>query len=608
MTRSDSNPNESFAEDPREVRIGELINDFFDRRQRGESVSEEAFLSEHPDYAVELREHLCGLDLIRDLGSSDSDVTRASPALRGTGSSAVDPLTSNSTPLPEIHGYQVLKQIGRGGMGVVFKAIQLSTKRVVALKLLLEGPLAAESSRRRFEREIALAAQLRHPGIIPIYDSGEFDGRMYYAMEHVFGLALTDHLRSNQLDIRGRVELFLRICEPISHAHMRGVIHRDLKPSNILIDGTGDPHILDFGLAKAGTIGDVVNTSITAQIVGTPAYMSPEQASGDPTGIDIRVDVYALGIMLFEVLTGQMPYDTNCAMGKVLHNIAHAEPPSPSKINPKIDPDLSTIVLKALQKRKEDRYQSVDTLAGDLRRFLAGEPITAKPASAVYLLKKVLFRHKLVSGVAAAAILFAASMFVIVHYFSKKLEEKTVKLEQSVEDARRSREQLAINEAETERRLAQQAIDKAAYEANLKNLSPDARRAIESLTNTLATEEDVPSIGLSLMRKLASVAAENVRQDSSEKPPPFDPNKEPLMSRRPDFLPARPQATDAALTEASAKLLTEFGKLVIDPRSVLGPGTTTQPASSQPASAPADEEPESVSATQPAPDSPAPQS
>ena len=607
MTRQDPNPNESFAEDPREIRIGELINEFFDRRQRWESISEEAFLSANPEYARELREHLGGLDLIRDLGSSEGDATRAAPVLRGTGSSAVDPFGPNTVPLPEIHGYEILKQIGRGGMGVVFKAIQVSTKRVVALKLLLEGPLASESARRRFEREIALAAQLRHPGIIPIYDSGDVNGRMYYAMEHVFGMALTDYLRANPLDIRSKIALFVRICDPIGHAHMRGVIHRDLKPSNILIDGTGDPHVLDFGLAKAGTLGDAVNTSITAQIIGTPAYMSPEQASGDPTGIDIRCDVYALGVMLFEILTGQMPYDTNCAMGKVLHNIAHAEPPSPSKLNPKVDPDLSTIVVKALQKRKEDRYQSVDALAGDLRRFLAGEPIMAKPASSIYLLKKVLFRHKLVTGVAAAAVLFAASMFVVVNYFSQKLEEKTVKLERTAEDARRSREQLALKEAEARRERDEQLKAKAAYELALRNLPPDAAKAIDSIANTVATGEDVPSIGLRLITQMAGLAAQNVDDEGPDKSPNID-LQAPLVSERPDFarVPQETGESTAAIGSQVYDILSKF---------VLVPGTappdqsaTTQPASSQPASAPAESEPEELNSTTKAPDQPAPKS
>jgi serine/threonine protein kinase len=602
MTRSDSNQNESFAEDPREVRIGELINEFFDRRQSGESLSEEAFLAANSEYARELREHLGGLDLIKDLGSSGSDVTREAPVRRGTGSSAVDPLAASSVQPPEIHGYQILKQIGRGGMGVVFKAIQVSTKRVVALKLLLEGPLASESARRRFEREIALAAQLRHPGIIPIYDSGEADGRMYYAMEHVFGLALGDHARSHNLDIKSKIDLFVRVCEPISHAHMRGVIHRDLKPSNILIDGAGDPHVLDFGLAKAGSLEENVNTSITAQIVGTPAYMSPEQASGDPTGIDIRVDVYALGVILYELLTGQMPYDTNCAIGKVLHNIAHAEPPSPSKICPKLDQDLSTIILKALNKRKEDRYQSVDSLAGDLKRFLAGEPITAKPVSSIYLLKKIIFRHKLVSAVCAAAVFFAASIFAVVGYFSQQLETKAEILEQTVQSARRSEEKLAVMEEADKKEEQKRQKDKAAYESALRRLEPDAARAIESLVSTVASSDDAPSIGLNLIAKMAGLAVENVNEESPEKASTVD-TSAPLFSKRPDFVPPPAQSKEEKEV-LGASLLRELSKIVLMPAAPEAAEATTQPASSQPTTDVAEAPAESISTSSPSPADP----
>jgi serine/threonine protein kinase len=324
-----------------------------------------------------------GLDLLARLGSSTTEKTREQAPFRGKGSSTEDPLSASNAALPDIPGYEVLKQIGRGGMGIVYKAIQKSTKRLVALKLLLEGPFASDNARKRFEREIALAAQLKHANIIPIYDSGQADGRMYYAMEHVFGLSLGDYIRAQESDLKGRLQLFLKVCGPVSYAHQRGVIHRDLKPTNILVDGDGEPHVLDFGLAKAGLLGEV-NTSVTAQIVGTPAYMSPEQAAGDPTGVDTRVDVYALGVVLYEIVTGQMPYDTNVAMGKVLHNIAHAEPTHPSKHVSRIDGDLSTIMLKALEKRKEDRYQSIDAAVATSRDSLrASRSPPNRPAACI---------------------------------------------------------------------------------------------------------------------------------------------------------------------------------------------------------------------------------
>lgn len=590
-------------DDPREVRIGELINEFFDRRQRGENLTEVDFLAEHADYADDLREHLGGLDLLRGLGSSSGDATRAVGRVAGRGSSGQDAFEPSTTGMPQIPGYEILKQIGRGGMGVVFKAIQLSTKRLVALKLLLEGPLASDVSKRRFEREIALAAQLRHPNIIPIYDSGTADGRMYYAMEHVFGLPLGDYLRSHTFDISGKLRLFIKVCDPVSHAHMRGVIHRDLKPTNILVDGNGDPHVLDFGLAKAGSLIDST-TSITAQIIGTPAYMSPEQAAGDPNGIDTRVDVYALGVILYELLTGQMPYDTNVSMGKILHNIAHAEPPSPQKVNPAIDADLGAIVLKALEKQKENRYQSVDALSGDVRRYLAGEPITAKPASSMYLLKKIAWKHRAVVGISTALIFIAVAAFSVVGYFSEKLEMKAAELEQKAVEVSQSRDELERQKLEVERLAREQAEAKKAYEIARANMPPDMRRVIDTVVNASASGTGRPEeIGI----KLFTEALTNQFAPAAAEPPltkkdPVDLSA-PLVSRRPEWV----TPTDKE-TMSRDEILSEMKRLA-DAFMNAPPEeeATTQPAASQPAEdAPAQTNGEELTTPEPEPDSPDP--
>ena len=414
MIPHDPDSADSTSGSPEEVRLGELINEFFDRRNRGEAVSEESFLAEHPEHAEQLREHLCGLDLISSLGSSSTGqrtIPAGAPARPG-GSSSENPLDQGPAQLPQVSGYELVKQVGRGGMGVVFKAVQKSTKRVVALKLLLEGSLASESARRRFEREIALAAQLSHTNIIPIFDSGVAEGRMYYAMEYVHGSALTDYLKAHPLDIPAKLRLFVKICRAVSHAHQRGVVHRDIKPSNVLVDGTNEPHILDFGLAKASVLLDTT-TSVTAQIVGTPAYMSPEQAAGDPAAIDTRTDVYSLGV--------------------VLQNVAHAEPTPPNKHDSRIDGELTAILLKALEKAKDARYQSVDAFCSDVERYLAGEPITAKPASTLYLLRKVIRHNRLAASVCAMIVLCGAVTWNVAHYLSKK-NERTQQLVRQLEN------------------------------------------------------------------------------------------------------------------------------------------------------------------------------
>jgi serine/threonine protein kinase len=452
MTPAGPNTADNQGPNPDEERLGELINEYLDRLDRGESLTAEAFLAEHPEHAEALREHFQGLELLAGLGGSSAGQvgieTGVAPAPRG--SSAQQPLGGDPTAIPRIPGYEIHKQIGRGGMGLVYKATQVSTRRVVALKLLLEGPFASDGARRRFEREIALAAQLRHPNIIPIYDSGTSEGRMYYAMEYIYGLPLNDHLRAHALDIRARLALFVRICQAVSHAHQRGVIHRDLKPSNILVDGSGEPHILDFGLAKAGSLGDMT-TSMTAQILGTPAYMSPEQASGDPSGIDIRTDVYSLGVVLFEALTGSMPYETNVAMGKILQNIAHAEPASPSRLNAAIDAEVSAIVLKALEKGKDRRYQSVDGLGADIQRYLDGQPIFASPPSSWYLLRKVVRRHRRIVGAVGAVLVLSIGGWIFFREFKSTL---VVKEQQAEQIRRQSEENLALRKAVEAKQLA----------------------------------------------------------------------------------------------------------------------------------------------------------
>ncbi len=574
MTPPGDNPADSISGSPREERLGELINEYFDRRERGEALSAEVFLSEHPDEAAELREHLGGLDLIAKLGSSTTDKTRAQVPFRGKGSSTEDPLSASNAALPDIPGYDVLKQIGRGGMGIVYKAIQKSTKRLVALKLLLEGPFASDNARKRFEREIALAAQLKHANIIPIYDSGQADGRMYYAMEHIFGLSLSDHLRAQDLDLKGRLQLFLKVCGPVGYAHQRGVIHRDIKPTNILVDGDGEPHVLDFGLAKAGLLGEV-NTSITAQIVGTPAYMSPEQAAGDPTGVDTRVDVYALGVVLYEIVTGQMPYDTNVAMGKVLHNIAHAEPAHPSKLVSRLDGDLSTIMLKALEKRKEDRYQSIDSLAGDISRFLAGEPISAKPASSLYLLRKAAMRHK--SGLAAAALVlvFAAALTTIIYHFSAKVQRKEAELQQTA--AQVTKKQAQVEELVRQRDKSAEA--RAFYDTVLKTLPPDVAKKLDPIVSQLGSGVGGSEDGYTMAAKLlAGAVTELAAQQNPSKlnDNPIDVNA-PLTTPKPEWakeeVSAKPDPRREQLLKLAEGLVTALRTAP----------PTSQPTTSQPA-------------------------
>jgi non-specific serine/threonine protein kinase/serine/threonine-protein kinase len=314
-----------------------------------------------------------------------------------------------------IEGYDILRELHRGGQGVVYKAIQRATKRTVALKVLLQGPYATAKQRHRFEREIDLVASLQHPNIVTLYDSGLSAGRHYFAMEYIHGQPLDAYLSAKTVPIDDTLRLFAKICTAVNYAHQRAVIHRDLKPGNILIDSSGEPHILDFGLAKTAGPGLAEGgpVTVTGEFMGTLAYASPEQTQGDPNQIDIRTDVYSLGVILYEMLTGKYPYEVVGQMADVLRNIAEAEPKKPSTIRRQINDEVETIVLKALAKDKVRRYQSAENLAKDVEHYLAGEPIEAKRDSGWYVLRKTILRHRVPVGVGVAFMLVILTSLIV---------------------------------------------------------------------------------------------------------------------------------------------------------------------------------------------------
>lgn len=316
---------------------------------------------------------------------------------------AADPVGPNSWIGRQIDDYRILRVIGAGGMGVVFLAQQRHPKRLVAIKTLHAGLHQAELL-ARFQQEAEILARLKHPGIAQIFASGQTDASLgsvpYIVMEFVEGAPLLEH--SGALDTRQRLELLMRVCDAVEHAHIRGVIHRDLKPGNILVQIDGQPKVLDFGVARlTGEDRGPGELTSAGMVIGTIAYMSPEQAIGEPGGVDIRTDVYALGMIGYRMLTGELPYEvTGHNLARALQQICDTQPTPLSKIEKRYAGDLEVIFQRALAKDKESRYQNAAELAEDLRRFLADEPILARRPSVISEVRRFARRNKALAGAA----------------------------------------------------------------------------------------------------------------------------------------------------------------------------------------------------------------
>ena len=332
-------------------------------------------------------------------------------------------------PLGRLGPYELIEEINRGAQGVVFRARQPNTNRDVALKRLLAGSFATPLMRGRFEREVEAVTSLNHPNVVTVYGMEMVDGQPLLAMEWIDGQAVDQWAAGNGHGRRNACEIlnvFVLICDAVNHAHQRGVIHRDLKPSNILIDENGQPRVLDFGLAKLTSVDDSgqAGLTLTKDFIGTPAYASPEQAAGKQDEVDIRTDVYALGVILFHLLTGKLPYRSGLNIAELLLAIQNNEPDRPSKIVSTIESDIDAIVLKALAKDPQQRYQSVDALAADVKRFLTGEAVLAHAPSAAYQLRKLMRRHRLAFAFGATVLTLVLAFGIVATVLATKLYDE----------------------------------------------------------------------------------------------------------------------------------------------------------------------------------------
>ncbi len=380
MTNDESSIASCEADADRSARLASLMDQLLAEARAGSLADVDRLAADNPDLGDELRELWAVASLAEEFGSQssphdDSENRCELPRL----------FAQAGTPTQTFGDYELYEELGRGGMGVVYRARQKSLDRIVALKIILGGSAATNADLARFRGEAETAARLNHPHIVPVYDVGQQDGLPYFTMRYVTGTTLAHRLAEGPMSGREGARLLAPVARAIARAHEQGVLHRDLKPSNILLDAEGRPYVSDFGLAKRllSDSDDDPRTrpfgplTQTGAILGTPGYMSPEQAAGRRGVIGPGTDIYSLGAILYAMLTGRPPFQAATPVDTVLM-VLEQDPVSPQLLNPRVDRDLEMVALKCLQKPTELRYSTAAELADDLDAYLADEPVSAR--------------------------------------------------------------------------------------------------------------------------------------------------------------------------------------------------------------------------------------
>jgi serine/threonine protein kinase len=430
---------------------------------------------------------------------SSRNPSRTQTFIPGDQPPAPTPSPRPSPQVPQIPGYHVLEQLGHGGMGVVWRAEQLSTHRIVALKLMSMGAIGSPKDYSRFEREVELAASLEHDNIARVYDSGQHQGIYFYAMELIGGDALDNFVHQMGLTERGILALHRQVCLAVQAAHQRGIIHRDLKPSNIMVTRAGTPKLLDFGLAKLIESSGAKNVSIDGEVMGTVVYMAPEQARGEVDKLDTRSDVYALGAILFELLTGKLPHDPEGSLFVRLQRIGSEPARRPRAVGKSIDAELEAVLLKALAHEPNDRYATAGEFGEDLRRYLASEPLLARQHTTFYLLKQSIKRYRWrLSALAAALLVVIVATASYIYYITDA--HRQIKSALFSEEKHRQRSDLNALRAAEQRTIALGTVQNLVYAAQRQLGNGETEIALRKKLIDLANEG---------LRKISEAARES---------------------------------------------------------------------------------------------------
>lgn len=503
---------------------------------RAEEIFQAVVTLPVPDRASALAAQCAGDEELRafveGLLRSDADGTKSfleTPALRVESSTA-----AQADELPRRIGrYEIIQKIGEGGMGVVYEARQENPGRTVALKVIAPG-LGSRQVLRRFQLEAEILGHLQHPGIAHVYEAGVSEVQTasgftvtqpYLAMELIHGRPLLEHVNACHLGTRERIEMLARIADAVHHAHQRGVIHRDLKPANILVgaaetpvsksgetsagtrnEAIGQPKILDFGVARAtdSDIHAVTLQTDVGQLIGTVPYMSPEQVAGDPSQLDMRSDVYALGVILYELLAGKLPLEVrNRAIPDAVRIIREEEPSRLSSINTTFRGDIETIVQRAMEKDRDRRYQSAAELAGDLRRFLRDEPIIARRASAAYQFQKFAKRNKAMVASSAATLLALVLGVIGMAWFAVRESSQRRLAEARLIEAQEARDAENLERQRAERRFQE-------VQSLARTVLFDLYDEVQALPGATKAREQIVRTGIEYLDKLASEAGDDV--------------------------------------------------------------------------------------------------